>query len=66
MLPIGDNFTMGPRDAARAVEMIAPDVVIPIHYSTWELIEQDPEEFRSLVGDKARVEILKPGESYEF
>jgi L-ascorbate metabolism protein UlaG (beta-lactamase superfamily) len=66
MLPIGDNFTMGPRDAARAVEMIAPDVVIPIHYSTWDLIEQDPEEFRSMVGDTARVEILKPGESYEF
>ena len=66
MLPIGDNFTMGPRDASRAVEMISPSVVIPIHYSTWDLIKQDPEEFRSLVGNKARVEILKPGESYDF
>jgi L-ascorbate metabolism protein UlaG (beta-lactamase superfamily) len=66
MLPIGDNYTMGPRDAARAVEMFQPHVVIPIHYSTWDVIRQDPEDFRKLVGDKARVEILKPGESYEF
>jgi L-ascorbate metabolism protein UlaG (beta-lactamase superfamily) len=66
LLPIGDNFTMGPRDAARAVAMIEPGVVIPIHYSTWPVIEQDPEEFRRLVGDKARVEILSPGDSYEI
>ena len=66
LLPIGDNFTMGPRDAARAVEMIRPKVVIPIHYSTWPVIEQDPEEFRGFVGDLARVEVLHPGESYDF
>ena len=66
LLPIGDNFTMGPRDAARAVAMIEPRVVIPIHYSTWPVIAQDPEEFRRLVGDKARVEILSPGDSYEI
>lgn len=66
MLPIGDNFTMGPRDAARAVEMIGAKVVIPIHYSTWPVIEQDPEEFRKMVGSKAKVEILRPGDSYDF
>lgn len=66
MLPIGDNFTMGPRDAARAVDMIRPEVVIPIHYGTWDVIEQDPEEFRRMVGDRARVVILEPGGSYEF
>ena len=66
LLPIGDNFTMGPEDAARAVRFIKPDVVIPMHYDTWELIAQDPEEFRRLVGDAARVEVLKPGESYEL
>lgn len=64
LLPIGDNFTMGPEDAARAVEFIAPGVVIPIHYDTWDLIAQDPERFRSLVGDRARVEVLAPGGSY--
>ena len=64
ILPIGDNFTMGPEDAARAVEMIAPEVVIPMHYNTFPLIEQNPEGFRALVGDHARVEILQPGGSY--
>lgn len=66
LLPIGDNFTMGPDDAVRAVEFMEPGVVIPIHYNTWELIEQDPEAFRASVGDRARVEILEPGGSYEF
>lgn len=66
VLPIGDNFTMGPKDAVRAVEMIQPRVVIPVHYGTWEVIDQDPEEFRKMVSNRARVEILKPGGSYEF
>jgi len=66
LLPIGDNYTMGPEDAARAVEMIEPEVVIPMHYNTFPLIEQNPEGFRSLVGDHARVEILQPGGSYSF
>jgi len=66
ILPIGDNFTMGPEDAARAVEMIEPDVVIPMHYNTFPVIEQNPESFRTLVGDAATVEILQPGGSYTF
>jgi len=66
LLPIGDNFTMGPTDAARAVDFIEPRVVIPIHYNTFDLIAQDPEAFRGMVGSKAVVEALKPGESYEF
>ncbi|HSM61213.1 MAG TPA: metal-dependent hydrolase [Longimicrobiales bacterium] len=66
LLPIGDNYTMGPADAARAVEMIQPEVVIPIHYSTWPVIDQDPEEFKRMVGDAARVEIVPPGGSFEF
>ena len=66
LLPIGDNFTMGPEDAARAVRMIRPEVVVPIHYDTFELIEQDPEAFAALVGDDARVVILGPGEGHEF
>jgi L-ascorbate metabolism protein UlaG (beta-lactamase superfamily) len=64
ILPIGDNFTMGPEDAARAVEMIEPEVVIPMHYNTFPVIEQNPEGFATLVGDRAKVQILKPGESY--
>jgi L-ascorbate metabolism protein UlaG (beta-lactamase superfamily) len=66
MLPIGDRFTMGPADAVRAVEMIAPSVVIPIHYNTWPPIEQDPEAFKAAVGDRAHVEVLSPGGTYRF
>lgn len=66
LLPIGDNFTMGPEDAARAVDMIKPRTVIPIHYNTWPLIEQDPEAFRARVEPKAEVVVLQPGDVYEF
>jgi L-ascorbate metabolism protein UlaG (beta-lactamase superfamily) len=66
LLPIGDNFTMGPQDAARAVGFIEPRVVIPMHYDTWDLIAQDPEEFRRLVGAGPEVVVLEPGRSYEF
>ena len=66
LLPIGDNFTMGPQDAARAVGFIKPRTVIPMHYDTWELIAQDPVAFTTLVGDRAKVEVVKPGGTYEF
>lgn len=66
LLPIGDNFTMGPEDAAQAVDFIRPKVVIPIHYNTFDLIAQDPKAFQAQVGELARVEILQPGESFEF
>ena len=66
LLPIGDRFTMGPEDAARAVDFIRPRVVIPFHYGTWPPVEQDAGAFRDTVGDTARVEILEPGDSFEF
>jgi L-ascorbate metabolism protein UlaG (beta-lactamase superfamily) len=66
LLPIGDNFTMGPADAVRAVEMIEPKVVVPIHYNTWPVIAQDPDAFRTMVGERATVEIVAPGSTYEF
>lgn len=66
LLPIGDNFTMGPEDAVRAVEFIEPDVVIPMHYGTWDLIAQDPHAFAGAVGDRARTVVLEPGDTWEF
>lgn len=65
-LPIGDNFVMGPEDAAYAVELLRPGVVVPMHYNTFELILQDPEEFAKLVGDKTECRILQPGEGLEL
>jgi L-ascorbate metabolism protein UlaG (beta-lactamase superfamily) len=66
LLPIGDNFTMGPEDAVRAVDFIEPDTVIPIHYNTFDVIRQDPEAFASMVGDRARVHIMQSGDQFDF
>jgi L-ascorbate metabolism protein UlaG (beta-lactamase superfamily) len=63
LLPIGDNFTMGIEDAIRAVGFLKPKIAVPMHYNTFEVIKQDPEEFRKgLAGKPATVMILKPGE----
>lgn len=43
ILPIGDNYTMGPSDALRAVELLRPKLVLPCHYNTWPPIAQDAE-----------------------
>ena len=40
VLPIGDNYTMGPDDALEAVKLLQPKVVVPSHYNTWPVIEQ--------------------------
>jgi L-ascorbate metabolism protein UlaG (beta-lactamase superfamily) len=66
VIPIGDNFTMGPDDALRAVKMLKPKVVIPIHFNTWEVIAQDPAVWGERVNKQTgtQVVVLKPGESY--
>jgi L-ascorbate metabolism protein UlaG (beta-lactamase superfamily) len=66
VLPIGDRFTMGPQDAARAVDFIGPSVVVPCHYNTWPPIEQDPAAFAGRVGDRAEVRVMRPGSSEEL
>ncbi len=68
VLPIGDNFTMGPDDALKAVKLLRPKAVIPIHYNTWDLISQDPTSWASRVEKETdtKVIVLKPGESYSF
>ncbi|OQX00878.1 metal-dependent hydrolase, partial [Candidatus Parcubacteria bacterium A4] len=45
MLPIGDRYTMGVKDALRAVTFIKPKIVIPMHYNTYPIIEVDPDNF---------------------
>src|SRR5262249_36152998 len=68
ILPIGDNYTMGPDDALRAVKLIEPKRVLPIHYNTWELIAQDATAWAARVKKetKAVPVILKPGKSLEL
>lgn len=66
LLPIGDNFTMGPDAALKAVALLSPRVVIPIHYNTFDLITQDAEAFKAQVEREtdARCVVLEPGQQY--
>jgi L-ascorbate metabolism protein UlaG (beta-lactamase superfamily) len=69
MIPIGDNFTMGPEDAIRALKLIKPKFVIPMHYNTFEVIQQDPKAFaRRAVRavPKTKVVVLQPADSFEL
>jgi L-ascorbate metabolism protein UlaG (beta-lactamase superfamily) len=64
LLPIGDNYTMGPDDALRAVELLKPRRVMPIHYNTWPLIAQDADAWADRVKSKTGTDavVLKPGD----
>ncbi len=66
ILPIGDNFTMGPEDALRAVKLLSPRYVVPIHHSTWDLIRQDAQAWAQRVEAEtsASVRVLQPGQSF--
>ena len=68
VLPIGDNYTMGPADALRAVKLIQPRHVIPIHYNTFDLIRQDAAAWAKQVQAETptRVHLLKAGEQFQY
>lgn len=68
VIPIGDNYTMGPDDALRAVKLLTPKVVIPIHYNTWRLIAQDGQAWAARVAQEtgAKAVILKPGDKFSL
>jgi L-ascorbate metabolism protein UlaG (beta-lactamase superfamily) len=68
VIPIGDNYTMGPADALRAVKLLTPEHVIPIHYNTFDLISQDAEAWAENVRTEtdAQVHVLKPGERFVY
>lgn len=68
VLPVGDHFTMGPKDALRAVEMLRASTVIPCHYNTFPPIEQDVQQFKNDVesATASKVVPLTPGESIEL
>jgi L-ascorbate metabolism protein UlaG (beta-lactamase superfamily) len=66
MLPIGDNFTMGPEDAVTALDFLKPRLAVPMHYNTWPIIAQDPAAFAARAHASGHtVRPLKPGESLE-
>jgi L-ascorbate metabolism protein UlaG (beta-lactamase superfamily) len=66
MIPIGDNFTMGPEDAVTALDFLQPKVAVPMHYNTWPVIAQDATVFASRAAQSGHaVRVLTPGQPME-
>ena len=65
VLPVGGHFTMGIKEAQKAVELLKPKKVIPIHYNTFDLIKQDIDQ-DFLKEYSSELLILKPGEEITF
>ena len=62
-IPIGDRFTMGPALATKAAELISPEVAIPIHYKTFDLLVQDASGFAP---QDIAVRVLNPGQVWQY
>jgi L-ascorbate metabolism protein UlaG (beta-lactamase superfamily) len=62
MLPIGDYYTMGPREAAYACKLLRPKAVIPMHWGTFPVLTGRPAELKKLVPDVEVLE-MKPGQT---
>jgi L-ascorbate metabolism protein UlaG (beta-lactamase superfamily) len=63
VLPIGDNYTMGPDEAALAVELLGVKRVVPCHYGTFPVLTGTPDELASKVGGDVTVERIEPGDT---
>jgi len=67
LLPIGDNFTMGIDDAAKAADLLRAKINIPMHYDTFDVIKASPKEFASKVEQRgSRAQIVNPGQIFEL
>lgn len=68
VLPIGDNYTMGLEDAALAAQLLNARHVIPVHYNTWPIINQDVLHYQKITESmtRAQVHIVEPGEELEL
>jgi L-ascorbate metabolism protein UlaG (beta-lactamase superfamily) len=63
LLPIGDVYTMGPEAATYACKLIKPQIAIPMHYGTFDLLSGDPKAFKELAEiEKTKVKIMDPGD----
>jgi L-ascorbate metabolism protein UlaG (beta-lactamase superfamily) len=63
IVPIGDHYTMGPKEAAVAVELLGVKRVVPSHWGTFGLLTGTPEELEKLAPSGVTIEKLQPGES---
>ena len=67
MLPIGGVFTMDPQQATFAAKLLKVDTVIPMHYKTFPILEQDTSSYVEIMAKEApnvTVKVLDPGEEY--
>jgi len=62
MLPIGDHYTMSPREAAYACNLLKPQTVIPMHFATFPVLTGRPSELKKLVGNIEVCE-MRPGQT---
>ena len=69
LLPIGGVFTMDPTQATLAAKLLGVKKVIPMHYKTFPVLEQDASSFKELMNKEApgiEVVVLGPGQGYVF
>jgi L-ascorbate metabolism protein UlaG (beta-lactamase superfamily) len=66
VVPIGDHYTMGPREAAVALELLGVIRCVPCHYGTFPLLTGTPEELRRLAPDGVEILAPEPGETLAF
>ena len=68
ILPIGSNYTMDAKDAAKAVQLLNAKHAIPVHYNTWPVIAENPEAFKSYAESisHASVDIVPVGSSLDL
>jgi L-ascorbate metabolism protein UlaG (beta-lactamase superfamily) len=62
-LPIGDWYTMSPRKAAKAAELLGVKTVVPMHFATFPILTGKPSEVQALVGSGVKVLDIKPGDT---
>lgn len=67
VLPVGDHYTMGLKDAVRALKFLHPKAVVPCHCNTFPLIEQNLDEFKKMVEEETQAKpvILDPGQTWD-
>ena len=68
ILPVGGHFTMDAFEAKKAIELVSPKIVIPVHYNTWPPLEMDVDKFKSEVESSmsVKVQVMKVGETFEL
>jgi L-ascorbate metabolism protein UlaG (beta-lactamase superfamily) len=63
VIPIGDHYTMGPKEAAVAVELLGVERVVPCHWGTFPVLTGTPDALAALVSSSVTIERLEPGDS---